>query len=411
MAVGAWPRDQELLDGWLSFCDRVRAAGERVFKDECGATEVERSSGFRYLTQNVGQAFEIFLENRDSRHPFPQPFCSPIRKIGCDNADCTYHQAWINDRDTYRISGRRGSARMFNIALQGPWMGNLHEPFGDTPIDNLFGEDLEVGPNGEFELWLGRDPHEGNWLQLKPGSRKLFFRQYFDRWDEEPAQIRIERVGPVDPPPPLSADVLLEAMHAAGKFVYDAVDVWPDLFNERYRLEDHINAFVARRANAKPGVTVAYSEDVDEKRGRIISHMSWALRPEEAMIIEFEPPSFWQVTNMNIFGASLDFRYRQVNLTSGNSALDSDHMVRLVMTHSDPGFANWIDTQGHAHGWMHFRNVRSRDLPDLRTRVVPFDDLDRELSATSPKVTPEERDAELRRRSDAYARRFPTLGM
>jgi hypothetical protein len=411
MAIGAWVRDQELLDGWGAFCDQLRAAGERVFKEENGANEVERCSGFQFLTQNLSQAFDIWLENRDTRHPFPHAFCSPIRKLGCDDADCTYYQSWINDHDTYRISGRRGSARMFNIAVQGPWKGTLHEPFGDTPIDNVFGEDLEVGPDGEFELWLSPEPHKGNWVELKPGTRKLFYRQYFDRWDEEPALLRIERVGPVDPPAPLRADTLLEAMRAAGTFVYDVADSWPDNYYERYRLHEHINEFVAQRTNEQVGVQTPWTDDVDARRGRIISHLAWELRPDEALVIEFEPQPFWQVTNMNVFGASMDFRFRQVNLTSGTSVIDRDGTVRLVMAHTDPGFANWIDTQGHEHGWFLFRNVRTRDLPELRTRVLPFRDLDGALSPTSPKVTPSERDVELHRRGDAYARRFPTLGV
>jgi hypothetical protein len=414
MGIGAWSRDQELHEGWNAFCEMVRSAGERVFKDENGPNEVERCSAFQFLTQNLSQAFDIFLENRDTRHPFPHPFCSPIRKLGCDDADCTYYQSWINDHDTYRISGTRGSARMFNIALQGPWTGTLHEPFGDTPIDNIFGDDLDLGPNGEFEIWLSPEPHEGNWVELKPGSRKIFYRQYFDHWDEEPAQIRIERVGPVDPPPPLSADALLEAMQAAGGFVVDAANAWPNDYYDRYRLHEHVNEFVAQRTNEQAGVRTPWTDDVDARRGRIISHLIWELRPDQALVIEFDPAeasSFWQVTNMNLFGASMDFRYRQVNLTSGTSVRDHDGKVRLVMAHTDPGFANWIDTQGHERGWFLFRNVRSRDLPELSVQVVDHGELDALLGPTSPKVTPEERDAELHRRGDAYARRFPTLGV
>src|SRR5487761_1111813 len=250
MALGDYSRDTELMQGWTEFCEQVRRAGERVFKDENGASEVERCSGFQYLTQNLSQAFDIWLENRRRRHPFLHPFCSPIRKLGADNADCIYYQAWINDFDSYRIYGRRGSARMFNIVLHGPWTGTLHEPFGDEPTSNVFVHELPLDEEGNFEVWVSPEAHDGNWIRTQPGSRKLFLRQYFDNWDEEPASFRIERVGPGEPPDPLSADFLLEAMRVAGKFVFEAVNDWPDTVWKWHPIGDRLNEFVPQQLDS-----------------------------------------------------------------------------------------------------------------------------------------------------------------
>ena len=49
-------------------------------------------------------------------------------------------------------------------------------------------------PDGSFELFVGGSQREPNWLPTTSGSRKLFIRQVFDRWDEAPARLRIERV-------------------------------------------------------------------------------------------------------------------------------------------------------------------------------------------------------------------------
>src|SRR6476659_5182560 len=104
MAFGDNPIDQPLLEAWHEFCDQVKAAGEHVFKDISGSTDGERTSAFRYLTQNLGQAFDIWLENRDTRRPYLHAFCGPTRGLGADNADCIYLQSWINDHDTYKIT-------------------------------------------------------------------------------------------------------------------------------------------------------------------------------------------------------------------------------------------------------------------------------------------------------------------
>ena len=71
-------------------------AGDLVFKDLNPGTALQRVDGFRYLTQNLSQAFDLALETRNTKYPAFQVFCSPTRKLGSDNADCIYIQAWID---------------------------------------------------------------------------------------------------------------------------------------------------------------------------------------------------------------------------------------------------------------------------------------------------------------------------
>ncbi|MBV9953305.1 MAG: hypothetical protein JO291_15230, partial [Acidimicrobiia bacterium] len=211
MAYGDGEHDETLRDAWHEFCDRLKAAGDLAFKDTNAANPLQRADAFRYLTQNLGQAFDLALETKDTRFPVIHPFCGPARKLGGDNADFVYLQAWIDGSSTYKITGNRGSARFLNFTVQGPrpdtdvYYGadhpNLHEPFGDTPEANLVGEDLVSEWDGSFVLYVGGPERGPNWLPTTPGSRKLFLRQGFDRWDEESAQFRIERVDLREPRP------------------------------------------------------------------------------------------------------------------------------------------------------------------------------------------------------------------
>ncbi|MBV9509277.1 MAG: hypothetical protein JO303_03220, partial [Caulobacteraceae bacterium] len=59
MAFGDSPHDQPLKEAWGAFCDRLKAAGDLVFKDVNPANPLQRADGFRYLTQNLGQAFDL----------------------------------------------------------------------------------------------------------------------------------------------------------------------------------------------------------------------------------------------------------------------------------------------------------------------------------------------------------------
>ncbi|PRC49492.1 hypothetical protein C6A85_74440, partial [Mycobacterium sp. ITM-2017-0098] len=115
MAFGDGPDDEALRGAWQAFCAKLSAAGEQVFKDANPAASAQRVDAMRFLTQNLGQAFDLALETRDTRYPSLHAFCGPTRKLGGDCADFTYQQAWIDGVSTYRIVGKRGTARFLNI--------------------------------------------------------------------------------------------------------------------------------------------------------------------------------------------------------------------------------------------------------------------------------------------------------
>ena len=80
--------------------------------------------------------------------------------------------------------------------------------------------------------------------------------------------------------------------------------------------------------------------------------------------------------------------------------------IRLVLCHADPGYHNWLDTQGFEQGGLTYRNLMS-DLPtSLRTRLVRRGDLASALPSGSAKVTPEERRAQMWARFDGVQRRY-----
>ncbi len=131
----------------------------------------------------------------------------------------------------------RGTARFLNFTVQGPrpetqpgtdWP-SLHEPFGDIPEANLFGHQIETAPDGSFELQLGGPQRGANWLPTTPGSRKLFIRQGFDRWDETPARLTIERVGMDAPRPMPTPETIIAARSTGpGDFLTGVMRDWPD---------------------------------------------------------------------------------------------------------------------------------------------------------------------------------------
>lgn len=400
MGFGDGPDDAALQSAWTEFCAQLERAGRQVFKDANPATVSQRVDAYRFLTQNLGQAFDLALETRDTGYPALHAFCGPTRKLGGDCADFTYQQAWIDGRSTYRLAGTRGSARFFNVTVQGrrtPGAGVLHEPFGDTPQANLLGHQLDIGEDGWFELYLGGPERGPNWLPTTPETRKLFIRQGFDRWDESPAQLRIERVD-MDSPKPLpgTADVV-DAMRWAGDFVTGLMSDWPE-FPFKYGGVD------AEHPNTFPRVGAS---DADDKRGRAAANMYWELGPEEALIVEFDAhDGLWMFTNMGVFFNSMDYLYRPVSYTPSRTKVDRDGRIRLVMAHRDPGVHNWLDTQGFERGNLTYRHMLEGEPAVLDTQVVKHGALLDALPEETAMVSPPERAAAMWERFHGIRRRY-----
>ena len=394
MAYGDGPADEALRDAWRHFCDQLKSAGDDVFKDANPPTPTLRVDAFRFLTQNLGQAFDLALETRDGAYPQIHPFCTPTRKLGGDVADFTYRQAWIDGDHAYRITGRRGSARWLNVTVQGPrparipgtdWP-SLHEPFGDIPETNIFGHQITTEADGSFELYIGGPKRAQNWLPTTAGSRKLFIREAFDAWFETPTTLSIERIGMHGPPPTPSPERMIEAMGWAAQFLTGAMHDWPEhSWNYSGGVCDpaFTNQFPPDRSA---------NTDADTKRGRMAAHMIWELQPDEALIVEMDNhDGFWIFGMGNVFAASTDFLYRPVSYTPARTTVDSDNVVRLVIAHDDPGVHNWLDTQGFSHGNLTYRNLMSSNAARLRTRLVKRPDLVEALPADTVLVSTEER--------------------
>jgi hypothetical protein len=405
MACGDGTDDHALAAAWDGFCDRLKAAGRDAFKDRNPAEPLARADAFRFLTQNLGQAFDLALETRDTRYPALHAFCGPNRKLGGDCADFTYHQAWIDGASTYRISGNRGTARFFNLTVQGPRperMANgkppLHEPFGDVPEANLLGHQLDCAWDGSFELIVGGPQRPGNWLPTTPGSRKLFLRQGFDRWGEEPAALRIERIGMEAPRPLPTPSTMIEAMGWAGDFLTGMMADWPDWSFANGGVDE-------ARVNAFPP---PLDTGDDRKRGRAACAMHWAIGGDEALIVEFDAhDGLWMLTNGGVFMNSMDYLYRPVSFTPARTRVDGDGRIRIVMAHEDTGHANWMDTQGFVRGNLTYRHMLDGAPVPLVTRLVKRSELAAALPADAATATPDDRLSQMHARFDGIRRRYP----
>jgi len=135
--------------------------------------------------------------------------------------------------------------------------------------------------------------------------------------------------------------------------------------------------------------------------------MCWELAEDEALIVEFDPgDGFWMMSMMGVFFTSMDYLYRPVSYTPARTRLDRDGKVRLILCHRDPGYHNWLDTQGFGSGNLTYRKLLSTQGTSFNTLQVKVSELATALPAGSATILPEERTKQLLQRFQSIHRRY-----
>jgi hypothetical protein len=132
------------------------------------------------------------------------------------------------------------------------------------------------------------------------------------------------------------------------------------------------------------------------------------LEPNEALILEFEPPTgvYWSISLGNPWLETIHYGRHQSSLNGHQAVVDPDGKVRFVLAARDPGVANWLDTAGYSNGAMLLRCVRTETAPVPSTRVVPIDDVATALPADTTMTGPTQRAKVIDARRHAVHERF-----
>jgi hypothetical protein len=103
---------------------------------------------------------------------------------------------------------------------------------------------------------------------------------------------------------------------------------------------------------------------------------------------------------------TIHYGRHQSSLNGHQAVIDSDGMARFVLSATDPGVANWLDTAGHSNGAMLLRCVRTETAPVPGSRVVKADGVVSALPVGTAMITPDERARVIQDRRRAVYERF-----
>ncbi|MGC4964052.1 DUF1214 domain-containing protein [Gordonia sp. DT101] len=358
--------EQRVVDGtsWNEFCDTLKSAGAAIVFPGAPADPLTQAEGYRYLSRLTRAGLEAFVEYADPRAPVLRRMIHETAKMGSDNPDNYYLNATVDGTLDYRITGTRGTVDYLGFGTQ---EGNYGEG-GQMPTTGyLEAADLEIGPDGRFELILSATGHEGNWLPMTPDTGLLIVRQTFaDRTTEVPADLHIELLSGAATPEPLSPASLDAGLAKASLLVAGASMLFANWARDFQKHTNELPMFDPERSTKAGG-----------DPNIIYYHSYWRLGPDEALVIESEIPECdgWNFQLDNHWLESLDYRYHPVHVNKHTAKYRPDGSVRIVVSHRDPGLPNWIDTTGHDCGAMTFRWIRAATHPQPRTRVVRLSEL------------------------------------
>lgn len=361
---------QRIMSGeaWAEFCETLKAAGASLSFPGAPQNPFDQAEGYRYLTRLTRAGLEAFVEYADPTRPVLHRVVHETVKMGSDNPDNYYETAQLDGRLEYRIRGRRNTIAYLSF---GTLIGHYGKSGGMPPTGYLEASQMHIDEDGRFEILLSTEPKPGNWLPMTHETGTLVVRQTFlDRASETPAELEIECLG-VDPGElrKLTCEQLDEGLRSTATLVAGASLLFAKWARDFQAHTNELPLFGPERSDKAGGdPNIRYY------------HSYWALAPDQALIIEVNPPEceHWNFQLNNYWMESLDYRYFRIHVNKHTAHYAPDGSVRIVVAHADPGLPNWVSTVGHESGTMCFRWVRAKEHPQPRTRVVTLASLSRD---------------------------------
>jgi hypothetical protein len=380
--------DIDVAAAWSHLMRRLDDAAQIVGSDPASRNQADLAAGMRHLLVLLAAGVDEALRfDPDPILCVQRASTNDVVTWGMECPDCLYTRATMRGGESYRLFGNRGTARYVGLQTMN----------GIASTANALVDELDADADGNFEVVLAANAHDGNWMRIEGAHPTLTVRHFFYDWDTEtPSSLRIERISePMQRyAPAVDRDsVVSRQLVALGDFVHDNLD-----FFLRFGEAAPPNGFLPPIDRTAIGAAAENKPVI----GR------WELGADEALILEVEPPQgvYWSFSLGNPWWETIHYGRHQSSLNAHQTVVDSDGLVRVVLCGRDPGVANWLDTAGFSNGAMILRCVRTTTAPTPRARVVAFDEIASALPADTSRITAAERASIIERRRRAVHERF-----
>ncbi len=336
------------VEAWVDVCERLAALGGRLDDDDFPSAPTDRADGVAHLAEQALCWLGWSVFHADPRRPAFQRQNDLITPWGGPNADNVYRHARVAPGRRYRIRGRMHSCDDWVLAVRA---GFMHQPTWGTLFE-ITATDLGLGPGDEFDFLVG----DGETVPLPEGALSVSIREYYLDWkEEEPAVFTIEC---------LDADAAAPAERRRPGDLAAGID--DGVTGTEHSLE-YWNTYMEEKAAEQTtnqfAPTFGLAKGLDAAR---YGFCFWDLGPDDALVVECPRPRarYWsfQLYEMAWFEL-VDPTERITSRNQAQLTVDDDDVVRFVLSHTDPGVANWLDAAGRRTGLLTLRAFWSQDAP------------------------------------------------
>ncbi|MYG98268.1 MAG: DUF1214 domain-containing protein [Acidimicrobiaceae bacterium] len=359
--------------------DLLAEVDERWVSPEWNLHSEEDVFGAHRAVMHYLQWGLVGLFERDPSAPRFHRIVDPDRKVLGDNPDAVYFDAPVSADHAYRVTGEMKGAAYVSVTVEA---GEAWGSMDNQTVGVLNDESFDVDADGRFEIRLGGQPRERNWLALPERSGSISTRHYFENPTYAAAdptcvpQMRIEVIdsggNPVTTPPPRPSDASVAAgiRRVAGLVRELTVDRPPQSSAQP-------RTWVSRVPNVfpppdKPGDLGLAAFDA------AYAMAPFLIGPDEALVIRARWPQcrYGNVCLWNRHLQTLDYATRSISLNRAQTVADDDGRFTAVIAHSDPGVPNWLDSEGRPFGIAYWRFMLPEGhIETPQAEVVPHAEL------------------------------------
>ncbi len=355
--------------------DTLREVDERWVSPEWNLHTADDVAEAHRAVMHYLQWGLVGLFARDPAAPRFHRIVDPDRKVLGDNPDAVYFDSPVSADHAYRVRGETRGAVYVSITVEsGPDWGSI----GNQVLGIVNDTAIDIDAGGRFEVHLGGEPRERNWLALPEGSASVSVRHYFEDATyaaADPQRVPAMRIEVLDgdgapPPGPDDAGVASGIRRVTTFLRGLTVDRRPQAAAEpRSWISRVPNVFPAP---GRPGDLGLAAVDAS------YAMAPFRIGPREALVIRARWPRcrYGNVCLWNRHLQSLDYTSRRISLNRTQTTADAGGRFTAIISHTDPGTPNWLDTGGRSSGIVYWRFMLPEgDIETPEAELVPLADL------------------------------------
>jgi hypothetical protein len=325
-----------------------------------------------------------------------------------ENADNVYRSAYIDGSQRYEIRGHvpENGPSQFSFDLERAQPGKVLLLDTLRPGEADPGLQVAMLPDTMIDLDEARDflirvgPEPGpprNYLQTRPGSHSILYRNSLSDWRQTPTSVSIQRIDS-GPPPAAPTEEEIGA-----------------------RVAEDLPAWVAKWARMKD-VLMGANPPFNTLVGPWARHGNWwgviaggryRVEDDEALLVTIETGGalYTGVQLSNRWFMAPDASRHFASRSLAQAQPNADGSYTYVISPTDPGAFNWVSTAGSHEGYMSFRwqqMPESTDVSQLigRLEVVKHANLKQTLPPETQWMWPEQRKDDLVERARQFSTRY-----